>query len=166
MSPVSQHLSPLEANALSAFWFYLHAAERFGICSNELHYLHALALALDDDLTSLLLLKKLKLADQFSATSIPRDVAALNSFVEFRAAGGPSQLCQLTHRSAHQGAGAYALCVDTRLGAGLLGLRAGQSILWPDEEGLLQELHLLRADNRPGIEVLFTRAWPDAEFRS
>ena len=160
------HFSPLEAKALSALWFELHAADRFSICSNELHYLHVLAMGLDDDLTSLLLLKKLKLADQFSATSIPRDVVALNSSVEFRTSEGPSQLCQLTHRSAHQGAGGHALCVDTRLGVGLLGLRAGQSILWPDEDGLLQELHLLRADNRPGNEVLFTGARPDAGCQS
>ena len=160
---MSPHLSPLEAETLSALWFDLHAAERFSICSNELHYLQSLAFVLDDDLTSFFLLKKLKLADQYSAASIPRDVAVLNSCVEFRSADGPRQFCQLTHWSRNQPA--HALSVDSRLGAGLFGLRAGQSILWPDEDGLLRELHLLRADNRPGIDVLLTGLPSAAEFR-
>ena len=143
------HFSPLEAKALSALWFELHAADRFIICSNELHYLRVLAMTLDDDLTSLLLLKKLKLADRLSATSLPKDVAAFNSFVEFRTPDAPRQSCQLTRRSTQPVA--RALNVDTRLGVGLLGLVAGQSILWPDDEGILRELHLLRVDNPPRI---------------
>lgn len=136
---------PLPAESLSALWLSLHSAERFAVRANEAHYFRALAVSLDDDLSSLLLLKKLKLADEYMPLQLPSDVVALNSFVEFRVEGEPSRVGQLIHPS--PGRPSFSIDVNTRLGLGLLGLRSGQAILWPDEQEILRELEVLRVDN-------------------
>ena len=142
------HPQPLPAESLSAMWFGLHSDERFAVRANEMHYFRALAVALDDDLSSLLLLKKLKLADEYLPSALPPDVVALNSFVEFRIEREPGRFGQLLHPS--PGRPNFGIRVDTRLGLGLLGLRSGQTILWPDQHETLRELEVLRVDNSGG----------------
>jgi regulator of nucleoside diphosphate kinase len=139
------HSQPLLAESLSAMWLRLHSDERFAVRANEMHYFRALAVALDDDLSSLLLLKKLKLADEYLPLQLPSDVVALNSFVEFRIERGRSRFGQLLHPSPSRPD--PGIDVDTRLGLGLLGLRSGQTILWPDEHETLRQLEVLRVDN-------------------
>jgi regulator of nucleoside diphosphate kinase len=128
-------------------WLSLHSDERFAVRANEVHYFRALAVAHDDDLSSLLLLKKLKLADEYPPLALPRDVVALNSFVEFRIEREPSRFGQLLHPAPSRPN--FGIDVNTRLGLGLLGLRSGQTILWPDEHAILRKLAVLRADNSP-----------------
>ena len=141
--------SPLPAETLSAMWFNLHSDERFGVRSSEVHYFSSLAVALDDDLTSLLLLKKLKLAREYCSVSMPRDIVALNRSFVFAIEGGEHHQGRLVHGTSLQQPG--AIPASSRVGIGLLGLRPGQRILWPDERDRMRELEVLRveSDSRP-----------------
>lgn len=139
--------TPFPAETMSSMWFNFHSDERFGINSDELHYWRMLALGLDDDLASLLLLKKLKLADFYG--KVPNDVVALNSFLEFQVDGDGGNFCQLVRPSNRQPS--FAIRSDTRLGLGLLGLRSGQAILWPDERDSMRTVEILRVENCPGM---------------
>jgi len=143
---------PLPAETMSSLWFSLHSDERFGIGSDDVHYWRMVSFALDDDLASLLLLKKLKLADFYG--EVPRDVVALNSFLEFRLDGGEGSFGQLVRPSHRQPS--FAIQSDTRLGLGLLGLRSGQSILWPDQRDSMRKLEILRVENCPGVSDWLT----------
>ena len=135
---------PLPPETLSALWFKLHSEERFGVRASEAHYLRTLAVSLDDDLTSLLLLKKLKLANEYLPSQLPSDIVAFNSVVEFRTGRGPTRIGQLIYPSSCRPK--LAIDVNSRLGLGLLGLCSGQAILWPDEDEILRELEVLRVD--------------------
>ena len=143
-------LQPLPAESLSAVWLTLHSDERFAVRANEMHYFRALAVALDDDLASLLLLKKLKLADEYPPLALPSDIVALNSLVEFRIEREPIRFGRLIHPSHCRTS--FAIDADTRLGLGILGLRCGQTVLWPDEHGVLRELEVLRVDSAPRVK--------------
>ena len=141
--------SPLPAETLSTMWFNLHSDERFGVRSSEVHYFSSLAVALDDDLTSLLLLKKLKLAREYCSVSMPRDIVALNRSFVFAIEGGEHHQGRLVHGTSLQQPG--AIPARSRVGIGLLGLRPGQRILWPDERDRMRELEVMRveSDSRP-----------------
>jgi regulator of nucleoside diphosphate kinase len=133
------------ADSLSVIWAALHARADLHISENEVHYLRTLALALDDDIVSCLLLRKLKLATILPTDEIEAGTVAMNSFVEFTNDGGAIQLCRLVHPSPHLPI--YGLSVTSLLGAGLIGLRAGQAMLWPNEKGSFCELRVERVDN-------------------
>ena len=135
---------PLPAETLSAMWFSLHSDERFGIRSNDVHYFQSLAVALDDDLASLLLLKKLKLAKQYCSLSMPDDVIALNNSFEFAIDNGERHRGRLVRGSSQPKPD--AIPANSRLGIGLLGLRPGQQILWPDEHDRMRGLEVLRIE--------------------
>lgn len=141
----SSHPTPLPAEAMSSIWFNLHLDESFGISSDDVHYWRMLSFLLDDDLASLLLLKKLKLADFYCDGRVPKDVVTPNSFLEFRVDGGDVSFGQLVRPS--QQRPHFAIQSDTRLGLGLLGLRSGQSILWPDDSDAMRPLEVLRVEN-------------------
>lgn len=149
LQQLAEPAQPLPCETLSAIWAQLHAGERFAVRRADSHYLRALAVSLDDDVASLLLLKKLKLARELNAAALPRGLVVLNSFVEFTFSGGDRQVCQLVHSSA--GRGSFWVGADSRLGTGLIGLRSGQAILWPDEQESLKELHVARVENCPGM---------------
>lgn len=109
--------------------------------------MQTLAVAGDDDLSSLLLLKKLKLARQHAREDMPSDVVALNSLLEFTFDKGPKQFCQIVRSS--NALGQHGVSVGSRIGIGLVGLRSGQSILWPDEEDVLKELQVHSVQTPP-----------------
>ena len=133
------------ADSLSGIWASLHAGADIRISETEVHYLRTLALALDDDIVSCLLLRKLRLATVLRGDELDPDVVTMNSFAEFTNAGGPVQLCRLVHPSPQQSI--YGLSVASLLGAGLIGLRSGQAILWPNEKGSFCELRVIRVVN-------------------
>lgn len=140
---------PLPCETLSEIWFRLHADAPFAVSRSESHYLRALAVALDDDNASLLLLKKLRLAAELEPADLPPGLVVMNSFVEFTFGGGEPRFCQIVHGSAV--GRSFSLAIDTRLGTGLIGLRSGQTILWPNAQNSLQELHVVRVENCPGM---------------
>jgi regulator of nucleoside diphosphate kinase len=137
------------AESLSAVWSTLHRDAQFVIQEDEIHHLRMLALAADDDLVSLLLLRKLRIAQVVGGASIPDSLVSLNSFCEFSFDGGHERFCQLVRPSPY--APSYGLSILTLTGAGLVGLRAGQTILWPNEAGELRDLHVARVENCPGL---------------
>jgi regulator of nucleoside diphosphate kinase len=137
------------AGSVSAVWRALHRDAEFIIHEDQIHYLKMLALAADDEFVSHLLLRKLQSARFAKGTSIPDSFVALNSFCEFSFDGGPQRFCQLVHPSPH--APNYGLSMQSLPGAGLIGLREGQTILWPDENGTLCDLYVARVENCPGI---------------
>lgn len=136
----------LPAEALSSDWAQRHAGDRFTVRSNEVHYLKTLAVALDDDVASLLLLKKLRLADESAGPAMPYDVVVMNSILKF-AFAGEQRRCRLVHPSAS--GGADCISIASRLGAGLIALKDGQTILWPDDEERLRPLSVIEVE-KPG----------------
>lgn len=115
----------------------------------EVHYLTATALAVDDDLTSHPLLRKLELACTVAPADLPPATVAMNSFLEFASDGGQQRFHQRVHPSADMRS--YALTITSLLGVGVLGARAGQTVLWPDERGNFCDLHIRHVENCPGL---------------
>lgn len=132
---------PTSAEVYCAAWVAINEGVDFAIRENEVHYLRAMALSMDDDLASLLLLKKLNLAEKVDQARDHSGIVSMNSCVEFRFGSGHRQFRRIIHPSVCRDG--YALSVASRLGAGLIGVRAGQSLLWPDEEGCLRDLHVI-----------------------
>ena len=143
-------VQPVVAEGMAELWAALHKATPLMLAESELHYLKALALSHDDEEMSHLLLKKLRLARVACAATLPASVVRLNSYVDYRHGGGEPCFAQLRHPSAPD-MPAYGLSIASRLGVGLLGLEAGQSVLWPDGEERLTALEVLRVENCPGL---------------
>lgn len=137
---------PSFAESFSADWQSLHAEAPFTISAGQVHYLATLAVSLDDDMVALLLLKKLKLARVVEPADLPATTVGMNSYVQYSFAGEPA-FGQLVHPSVH--APDYGTSVGSLLGAGLIGLEAGQTIEWPDSNFGLRKLHVLHVGN-PG----------------
>lgn len=77
---------------------------------------------------------------------VPADVVGMNATVEFvDEAHGRSRLVQLVY-PAEADINAGRVSVLTPIGAGLIGLAAGQSILWPDRDGHKRALKVLRVE--------------------
>jgi len=128
----------LPAEQFSADWALVHASETFDFSEGEAHYLRTLAMALDDDLLALLLLKKLRMANERDPSELPRDVVAMNSLVRFTFGGDEGAGC-LTHPSC---CGPGSLSIASRAGAGLVGMRRGPTVLWPDAREALRPLRV------------------------
>ena len=135
------------ADSLSGIWAALHARADLRISENEVHYLRSIALALDDDIVSCLLLRKLRLAAIVPAAEISAATVMMNSLVEFTHDGGARQRRRLVHPSPDQPAD--SLTVGSLLGAGLIGLSTGQAILWPNAKSGFGRLRVDRVDSRP-----------------
>lgn len=146
MRPLPQ---PALADSLGGIWSALHKDVELTISESQVHYLRTMAIMIDDDVTSSLLLRKLRLARIVPAAELPRDTVAMNSFLEYLFDGRPTRFCQLLHPSEHRPG--YALPITGSVGAGLIGLRAGQTILWPDEDGTLCDLTAIHVENCPGL---------------
>ncbi len=96
--------------------------------------------------TAALLLAELNRAVLCSAESLPEHTVTMNSIIEFVDEGtGTSRRVQLVYpQSADIGTG--RISIMTPVGAGLLGMMAGQSIMWPDREGHERMLRILRVE--------------------
>ena len=104
---------------------------------SEADALTTLALANEERLpeVSELLLGEIARATVHDARRIPNDVVTMRSTVTFiDESNDATRTVQLVYpRDADISAGRISIL--TPVGAGLIGLRAGQSILWPDREG-------------------------------
>jgi regulator of nucleoside diphosphate kinase len=75
---------------------------------------------------------------------VPDSVVAMNSTVEFLDdAHGETRTVQLVYPGEADIA-VNKVSVLSPVGAGLLGLKAGQSIQWPDRDGRLRALRVLK----------------------
>lgn len=96
-----------------------------------------------------MLLDEIERAKIHTADKIPADVVTMESQVEFvDESTGASRTVQLVYpNDADIALGRISIL--TPIGAGLIGLRDGQSISWPDREGHERQLRIIRV-TRPG----------------
>src|SRR3546814_9485491 len=88
-------------------------------------------------------------AKVYTRERIPRDVVVMGATVEFDDANGSTRSVKLVYpNDADISAGRISIL--TPVGAGLIGLREGQSILWPDREGHERELTIVRVKQEVG----------------
>lgn len=105
-------------------------------------------LAIQNELThpvaAKLLLSEIARAQIRRDVLVRDDIVGMNSTVEFRdEAHGRDRVVQLVYpQDADIAAGKVSIL--TPVGAGLIGLAAGQAILWPDREGEKRVLRILR----------------------
>jgi regulator of nucleoside diphosphate kinase len=152
----------LTVEGQAELWAALHRDTLFRLAECERHCLVALALAADDDIAAHLLLRKMKMARVVAGPALSPDVARLESRVAYRQDGGAPATVRLCHPSA---IGCEGLDVASLLGAGLIGLESGQTVLWPGEDGRLATLEVLAVENgeprpeprRPARVVPFRR---------
>jgi regulator of nucleoside diphosphate kinase len=136
------HKLPPDAGSLADEWASLHRQAPFAVHDCELHYLSTTALSAADDLVAHLLLKKLKLAKKLDKDSAG-PIVRMNSVVEYRIGRDASCSGRLVHPSAPIPK-SHGISICSLLGAGLVGLGEGQTILWPDEAGRFCPLSIIR----------------------
>jgi len=110
-----------------------------------------LAIGVEDRLpqVSALLLDEIARANVHTAARIPADVVTMHATVEFvDEASGVSRSVELVYpKEADISAGRVSIL--TPVGAGLIGLREGQSILWPDRDGHERKLTIVKVGHAP-----------------
>ena len=90
-----------------------------------------------------MLLDEMTRAKFYSRERIPADVVIMGATVEFNDAHGSTRSVKLVFpKDADISDGRISIL--TPVGAGLIGLREGHSILWPDREGHERELTIVR----------------------
>ena len=105
-----------------------------------------LAIGVQDRLrqVSELLLEEISRATIHRADRIPDNVVTMNAEVEFvDEASGATRIVQLVYPRQADIA-ANRISILTPVGAGLIGLHDGQSILWPDREGNERRLTIVK----------------------
>lgn len=109
----------------------------------------AVAAAQRNPEVSALLLEEIGRAQLVPPEKVPPDVVAMYSHVEYRdEATGATRRVQIVYPNEADIAQGR-ISVLTLVGAGLLGLAAGQSILWPTQDGRERRLTVLRVSPRP-----------------
>lgn len=95
------------------------------------------------------LLDEIARANIQRADRIAPDVVTMHSTVEFiDEASGTDRTIELVYpRDADNSAGRVSIL--TPVGAGLIGLRTGQSILWPDRDGRERKLTIVKVLQKP-----------------
>lgn len=112
----------------------------------EAESLTNLALSIADSVPQVsdLLLTEIERAQTHSADRIPPDVVTMNAFVEFiDEASGADRTVQIVY-PAQADISEGRISILTPVGAGLIGLREGQSIIWPDRDGRERKLSIVK----------------------
>jgi len=93
-----------------------------------------------------MLLSEIERATLHDAARIPRDVVTMNATIDFvDEASGDARTVQLVY-PAEADIAAGRISIMTPVGIGLIGLRQGQSILWPDRDGHRRNLTVTRVE--------------------
>lgn len=114
------------------------------LCESDVERLSTLALAMEGASKAAgLLLDEIERADVRPDASLPADVVRMHSTVAFQDdTHGAARTVQLVYpHEADIAAG--KISVLTPVGAGLIGLSPGQSIVWPDRDGRERPLRIL-----------------------
>lgn len=91
-----------------------------------------------------LLLNEINRARVHAATRIPPDIVTMHSTVEFvDEASGADRTVQIVY-PAQADISANRISILTPIAAGLIGLREGQSINWPDRDGRTRTLTVVK----------------------
>lgn len=138
------HICPSVIDSLVHIWTTLHDDLDVEIDAAEARYLRGVLFGMDDELVARLLAAKLAIARTPDSGNCD-DLARRGSFVHY-AIQGQALSVRLVHGAA---SGDGLLGVGSRFGAALLGLRPGQSLLWPLEHGRLVEVRTLKVDVDP-----------------
>ncbi len=111
----------------------------------EADAISSLAIGVEDRLPQVaeLLLNEIGRAKTHGKAKIPADIITMNATVEFvDEATGTDRTVKLVYpKDADISAGRISIL--TPIGAGLIGLRAGQAILWPDRDGKERWLRII-----------------------
>ena len=140
-------LAPITGHGQVELWAALHSDTPFRLTECERHCLIVVALAADWALAAHLLLSKVRLGAVLDASGLPLGVARLDSLVAYRHGTGGEGEARLCHPSATVETGGNPASVAGLLGVGLIGLEAGQTVLWPGADGRLKPLEILSVDN-------------------
>ena len=132
-------ICPTVVGSLVRIWTTLHKDLNVEMDGAEIRYLRRVVFAMDDELVAGLLAAKLAMARQPAGGGPAHELARKGCEVLYAVQGRRCR-ARLVHGSASD---AGLLGTGTRFGAALLGLRAGQSLLWPLAQGRLVELRLL-----------------------
>lgn len=130
---------PTVVDSLVRIWSALHVDLDIVVPDVERSGLRRLLIEMDDDLVAGLFAAKLSLARPVDPHHPSPDLARVGSEVGFML-DGREMSAVLTRGTT---ADARRLGIASRFGAALLSLRAGQTLLWPDERWRLVELRLL-----------------------
>ena len=104
----------------------------------------ALGIAHTTPQVSELLLTEIGRAQTYRAERIPGDVVTMHSTVEYiDEASGVDRIVQIVY-PAQADIAAGRISILTPIAAGLIGLREGQSISWPDREGRRRTLRIVK----------------------
>ena len=145
---IQTHALPLAA--LCDLWAAVHRNLLLTIGRAERHYLRTVALTIDDDVVSGLLLRKLRTAHIAADAALPASVVRMNSLVEYRVGTDLPRRRRLVHSA---GCASGELGITTSEGAALIGLTAGQALLWPSSGGELHEVRVLGVDGQIGADA-------------
>lgn len=122
-----------------------NAQPPINIRASDAERLANLAIAIEDNSPqlSMLLLGEINRACVVSDAELPHDIVAMQSTVKFSDdASGVERTLQLVYPyDADIAAGRISIL--SLVGAGLLGLRTGQSIVWPDRAGNQRLLRII-----------------------
>ena len=138
-------ICPTAVGSLARIWSALHSDLSLEIDPGDACYLRNVVFQMDDDLVAGLLALKLAKARRPLEPWRTNDLARLGSDVLYSVQGRRSR-ARLVHGAV---VGDGLLGIETRFGAALLGLRAGQSLLWPHEVGRLVEVRAIEV--APGL---------------
>lgn len=141
-------LSPSVVESLVHIWKALHRDLDVEIDAVAARYLQSVVIGIDDELIATLLGAKLAMARLPNPVG-EDDLAMLGSDVTY-SIRGRSRSVQLVHGDR---SGLETLGVGSRFGAAVLGLRPGQSILWPLEVGRLVEVHVRAVSGRRAVRA-------------
>lgn len=114
----------------------------------EAHRLADLAVRVEERAPELcaMLLAEVERASLHDAARIPQDVVTMNATVEFTdEASGTTRTVQLVY-PADADIAAGRISILTPVGAGLIGMHKGQSIVWPDRDGHERRLRVVRVE--------------------
>lgn len=142
MRSVSEPIPVSLLGGLCDAWSVMHRDLPVQFVVSDLHYLTHLALAVDGDLIAHLLLRKLRMARIANPGDLPPEVARLGSRVEFTH-GEQAGSGILVHPTRADGT-PDRISIAGAAGSGLVGLRAGSSLLWPTAAATLETLRLER----------------------
>lgn len=92
---------------------------------------------------SAMLLAEIDRAEIHSAATLPSDVVTIGSEVDFLDDGSHQHRSVQVVLPADADIGAGRISILTPIGAGLIGLSAGQTIEWPDLEGRERRIKIL-----------------------
>jgi regulator of nucleoside diphosphate kinase len=124
------------------------------LIDDECDRIASLALSAEDRAPAVcrMLMEEIDRAEVHGASDLPPGVVSLMSKVEFvDESTGTRRTVELVY-PAHADIDAGKISILTPVGAGLIGLSEGQSILWPDREGREHRLRIVRVE-RPQSPV-------------